>query len=430
MRRSAVVRSLVLAVLLGACSAADNASLQTQAPADSDATNVSTEATDGEPVAMTAATPVTTAATPVTTTEPLDIDAMLLDILNVGSGWIPSEKLSQLPEQRTLTPVACDEIYGSAPKPDEIAVVGFENPEELSQLRQEVRLFPDEATAAAKIENEMAFFNACKAVVVDDIKLDIKGYGNALPNEVSYISYLGTYTGLANGITADFAYTVVRRGRVVASLEVVERPPSFSIVTAYPSLVTQMLALLPPGPPPEVVSISIDDTAPDAQAAPDTTSLAGAIGDNLVFWSYFEVPQLGDEPVRGSGCGANGSLPPQLPDGLWLAEIASWGASTMDVDIVCVYFGDAGREMLAQACAADPESDECIQADPEWFWVNTSTKLRTMPVASNVTYVAGSLGEPITRDPSSPDATWSGYSTWLLIENGEVRIVYSPPPYS
>ena len=43
-------------------------------------------------------------------------------------------------------------------------------------------------------------------------------------------------------------------------------------------------------------------------------------GDPLSLWpypSFRDVPQFGYEPVRGSGCGADGSIGEQIPDGLW-----------------------------------------------------------------------------------------------------------------
>ena len=66
----------------------------------------------------------------------------------------------------------------------------------------------------------------------------------------------------------------------------------------------------------------------------------------------------------------------------------------------------------------------------DWWPVNTTVKYRTMPVATNVTYAAGSLMNPLTNDKNSPEATWSNFDSWVLVENGAVRIVYSSPPYS
>ena len=37
----------------------------------------------------------------------------------------------------------------------------------------------------------------------------------------------------------------------------------------------------------------------------------------LAYPSFRDVPQLGVEPVRGSGCGASGDLGDVIPDGLW-----------------------------------------------------------------------------------------------------------------
>ena len=55
-----------------------------------------------------------------------------------------------------------------------------------------------------------------------------------------------------------------------------------------------------------------------------------------------DVPQLGSEPVRGTGCGANGEIGETIPDGIWAGFVTVDGAS-VGVDLLCVYTSGGRR---------------------------------------------------------------------------------------
>ena len=122
--------------------------------------------------------------------------------------------------------------------------------------------------------------------------------------------------------------------------------------------------------------------------------------------------RLGSEPVRGTGCGANGGLGDVVPDGIWNVIIGDgsgadrfWSGGTMDVDMRCIYAGDAGRAQWNTVCGAAPDADACASQSPDWFVVNVNSRLRSMPVASGVQYGVGALGSTpcpgVTLDPAS-----------------------------
>jgi hypothetical protein len=156
-------------------------------------------------------------------------------------------------------------------------------------------------------------------------------------------------------------------------------------------------------------------------------------------WPYYQVPQLGSEPVRGTGCGANGGLGDVVPDGVWNVIIGDgsgadrfWSGGTMAVDMRCIYAGDAGRAQWNTVCGAVPDADACASQSPDWFVVNVNSRLRSMPVASGVQYGVGALGSTpcpgVTLDPGSRDAPWRFMDSWIVIDRGVVTSVIAACP--
>lgn len=138
------------------------------------------------------------------------------------------------------------------------------------------------------------------------------------------------------------------------------------------------------------------------------------------FDEFHAVPRLGDEPVRGTGCGSNGQLANVIPDGLW-AGYASVDGGAVEIDVQCVFTPEAAATVLQQGTA------NIINPDPSYLVVNNSTNLRVMPTAPGVVLGDGALtvdgrcvAGPQTRDHSvaSDRQAWveiaGGSVTWIL----------------
>ena len=157
-------------------------------------------------------------------------------------------------------------------------------------------------------------------------------------------------------------------------------------------------------------------------------------------WPYYEVPQLGAESVRGTGCGSTGGLGESIPDGVWNVLVGDgtggddfWTSDRITVDVRCVYSGVGGTQLWNAACTTDPQSDNCLQQSADWYVVNANGRLRTMPVAADVQYGVGALGGPspcasVTPDRTSSNAPWRFMDSWIVITGGTVTAVVTACP--
>lgn len=124
------------------------------------------------------------------------------------------------------------------------------------------------------------------------------------------------------------------------------------------------------------------DCAPPAATGPQFTI------DVLALADFFHVPQLGCEPVAGTGCGGNGSIGDVIPDGLWRGNLVSLDGATvaesasLQFDLTCPYVGDAGQQMFDELMAENPD-----YGSPPWngheFMVNNSERARAVPLADD-----------------------------------------------
>jgi hypothetical protein len=88
------------------------------------------------------------------------------------------------------------------------------------------------------------------------------------------------------------------------------------------------------------------------------------------------VPQLGTEPVRGSGCGADGSIGDVIPDGWWFGMVTSDGAQ-FGFNLACAYYGESARPYLEEC---DPET--CVWNEsfvPVFFSLDVIWNVPTRP---------------------------------------------------
>jgi hypothetical protein len=120
-------------------------------------------------------------------------------------------------------------------------------------------------------------------------------------------------------------------------------------------------------------------TSPTAPPLNPSTPAAYAAADGAVwpFGEFWNVPQLGAEAVRGTGCGSTNSLPETIPDGLWAGYVTGHTDTTVSIDLLCIY-------AVANAGALPSDSAHVVLDAPDYVVVNNSTRSRTMPMDSRI----------------------------------------------
>ena len=132
---------------------------------------------------------------------------------------------------------------------------------------------------------------------------------------------------------------------------------------------------------------------------------------------FGDVPQLGDEPVRGTGCGANGQVDETIPDGIWAGFVTVDG-DAVGIDLLCVYTTQSAEQFV-------DASDHVIWADGDSTIVNNNERVRTMPAAADLQLrdaLFDSNGNCVEA-PELPNIDHSPYPVWLNIAGGEVTWV-------
>lgn len=159
--------------------------------------------------------------------------------------------------------------------------------------------------------------------------------------------------------------------------------------------------------------------APVSSGLPAPTTVASVAPppppeDPNVRYDYRSAPQLGTEPVRGSGCGLDGSLGGELPDGWWYGIPSEWQADSFSFDVVCVYVGPAARPLIEE-CLAGPDPDPCSDSGSEDFWVaNNDEQLRTVPISADLEIV-----NPDAAACPEYDVREAAYYTLIHIVDGQ-----------
>jgi hypothetical protein len=126
------------------------------------------------------------------------------------------------------------------------------------------------------------------------------------------------------------------------------------------------------GTAPAAVPTTEPAAAPTTEPAAPSGALPPAFGitefDLAEFWN---VPQLGSEPVRGSGCGANGQLGDVIPDGLWAGYIDYDPTDDVfSIDVLCIYYGETADAVRAEGTA------NIVHDEPDYLIVNNSERRR------------------------------------------------------
>lgn len=166
---------------------------------------------------------------------------------------------------------------------------------------------------------------------------------------------------------------------------------------------------------------------PEPQPQPGT-------GYAFPYAEFWDVPQLGTETVRGTGCGANGTFGDTMPDGLWFGWIDSTGGSSLQFDVGCAYHGAVAEQMCDDFMAERPDdgSPPCYGSGADALFIaNNNTRTRTVPMAGGYQAVSAVVIEEVLNDgsgilhctaPSDPVNNGdNGMGVWLSIQNGQAQ---------
>lgn len=152
-------------------------------------------------------------------------------------------------------------------------------------------------------------------------------------------------------------------------------------------------------------------------------------GLSFPYAEFWDVPQLGSEPVHGTGCGGDGSLGDTIPDGFWYGWSSGVSAASLQFDVGCMYLGDVAEQLCAEFAAENPDdgSPPCwgVDADAQ-FLANNSTRTRTVPlaptfVAADAEWVDNGNGTLSCVPTASRTDMNVGMGEWLYIENGQAQ---------
>ncbi len=159
-------------------------------------------------------------------------------------------------------------------------------------------------------------------------------------------------------------------------------------------------------------------------AYPDYSDGVGKVWPYGTFWN---VPQLGTEPVRGSGCSTSGQIGDVIPDGLWAGYPTAydWNTNTIGINLLCIFYGDSAQAVLRQGTA------NVVLNDPNYLIVNNLDRIRSMPSALAAIIVGqyDAAGNCVEGDHLSPEAVDQfparyGQQAWIRIDQGQVTWVF------
>jgi hypothetical protein len=152
-------------------------------------------------------------------------------------------------------------------------------------------------------------------------------------------------------------------------------------------------------------------------------NVAHADGTTPPPWDFYGVPQLGQEAVRGTGCGGDGSIGDVIPDGYWRGYLGSQDGTSIQFDLACVYF-----QPVANGTPV-----------PDGWLVNNKTRTRTVATSPGF-FVSGTRYQSDGSVPFAQSATvneggmydgdnipFDGGDAWLYIENGRAQWLVGAP---
>lgn len=141
--------------------------------------------------------------------------------------------------------------------------------------------------------------------------------------------------------------------------------------------------------------------------------------------TFGDVPQLGTEPVRGTGCGADGSIGDVIPDGIWAGFVDVPAPNDpLSVDLVCIFTPEAAIGVLADGSATVLVPAGRAAPDPDYLVVNNNERERTVAAAPGLELRDAVMNvEHCVEGSFLPDVDHSGYQAWINIENGKATWV-------
>ena len=192
---------------------------------------------------------------------------------------------------------------------------------------------------------------------------------------------------------------------------------------------------LPSTPTSPTTTVRPDESLPELNNAPTNTTPTdvnvpspsiqanGATGIS----DFWNVPQYGSEPVRGSGCGTSGQIGDTIPDGVWAGFIVDDGSDgSVGIDLLCVFTPEGAPAALANPTATT------INADPNYLIVNNSTRARFMPMASNVVLRLAERGADGRCVDARTTTQWADIpadrQAWVRIHGGVITWILADCP--
>jgi len=135
---------------------------------------------------------------------------------------------------------------------------------------------------------------------------------------------------------------------------------------------------------------------------------------------FGDVPQLGSEPVRGTGCGADGSVGDVVPDGIWAGFVdVPVPGEPLSVDLLCIFTPEAAPGVLAGGSATMLIPDGRADPDPNYLVVNNNERERRVPTAAVLELRDAVFdGELCVEGPFLSDVDHSAYQAWITIDGG------------
>ncbi|MCU1394969.1 MAG: hypothetical protein JWM34_3397 [Ilumatobacteraceae bacterium] len=202
------------------------------------------------------------------------------------------------------------------------------------------------------------------------------------------------------------------------SAPVTTLPPTVT-VTAPPATTTPPTTAAPdttPAPPDTTPGTSAD-TTPDTAAPVSCDSCRSDF--RFPYASFFDVPQLGTEAVRGTGCGGNVAIGDVIPDGVWDGHITVSG-STLKIDLQCVYYGASAQPYIAQ-CEQTQSEDDCLEGGDQFWIVNNNTRLRSVPLDPSFRrrYANTDCADPGPGQGADGSDGADAMDSWVYIVNGK-----------
>jgi hypothetical protein len=170
----------------------------------------------------------------------------------------------------------------------------------------------------------------------------------------------------------------------------------------------------------------VSGCATPGEIGPWTPQPQPGTGLAFPYAEFWDVPQLGAEPVHGTGCGGDGSLGDTIPDGFWYGWSSGLSGTSLQFDVGCMYHGARAEQLCDEFAADNPNygSPPCWGSGADaHFLVNNSTRTRTVPLAPTFTAADAEWvdnGDGTLSCVPTPNTSGmnGGMGEWLYIENG------------